>query len=217
MAPFGDVAPALDVCRAAAAGARPEVVRSLVLDVVRALVPADVALWAEVDVAGGGPATIVAAHPGPADDVLLAGYAEHVAGHCAVGFEGSEPTAHGIEVLDGHQVCLVLPAPAGHRAGLALHRSTPFTAAETALADTIVPVLACAVLAARRAPVAGSELLTTREAAVLRSVATGMSDKQAAQALGVSPRTVGKHLEHIYAKLGVAGRTEAAARIWRQS
>jgi len=211
MAPFGDVAPALDVCRAAAGGASRDVVGALALDALLGLVPADGALWAEV---GGPGAATVVARPEPADDALLAGYTEHVAGHTDVGSEGTEPAAH--LVPGGHQLCLVLPAVAGRRAGMALHRTSPFTPAERARVDTIAPLVACAVLAATRAPVAGSELLTAREAAVLRSVATGMSDKQAARALGVSPRTVGKHLEHIYAKLGVAGRTEAAVHLWLQ-
>ena len=198
MAPFGDVAPALDACRAASGGAGLDVVGALVLDALGRLVPAEVAVWVDVDVVGGGPVTAVAS-PGPADAALLAGYAEHVAGHPAVGIDGSEPTVHEPEGPEGHRLCLVLPAPVGHRLGAALHRSTPFTRAESARLGTIVPVLACAVLAAGRGSVAGHDLLTDREAAVLRSVATGMSDKQAARVLGVSPRTVGKHLEHISA------------------
>ncbi|HMJ75044.1 MAG TPA: helix-turn-helix transcriptional regulator [Iamia sp.] len=211
MAPFGDVAPALDVCRAAAGGAPRDVVGALALDALLGLVPADGAVWAEVD--GAGAVTVVA-RPEAAEDALLAGYAEHVAGHPTVGPEGTEPAAH--LIAGGHQICLFLPAGAGRRAGMALHRSTSFLPVERDRVDMIVPLVACAVLAATRAPMARSGLLTAREAAVLRSVATGMSDKQAARALGVSPRTVGKHLEHIYAKLGVAGRTEAAVQVWQQ-
>ena len=54
--------------------------------------------------------------------------------------------------------------------------------------------------------------LTRREAEIVLWVARGKSDKEVAAALYVSPRTVQKHLEHIYRKLGVESRTEAAAR-----
>jgi DNA-binding CsgD family transcriptional regulator len=216
MAPFGDVALALDVCRAASGGAGMDVVRPLVLDAVGRLVPAEVTLWVDVDLARGRTGTDVA-RPGSVPADVLARYARHVADHPAVGSEGLTPAVHRRgEALDGHQLCLSLPAPTGHRAGVVLRRSSPFTGAECARLGRALPAVACAVQVAWRAPVADSDVLTTREVAVLRSVATGMSDKQAARALGVSPRTVGKHLEHIYAKLGVAGRTEAAVQVWRR-
>jgi DNA-binding NarL/FixJ family response regulator len=52
--------------------------------------------------------------------------------------------------------------------------------------------------------------LTAREAEVLVHLAHGLSNAQIAAALTVSRRTVSTHLEHIYAKLGVATRTQAA-------
>ncbi|MDQ3834808.1 MAG: helix-turn-helix transcriptional regulator [Actinomycetota bacterium] len=53
--------------------------------------------------------------------------------------------------------------------------------------------------------------LTRREAQVLFWVAQGKTDKEVATHLYVSPRTVKKHLEHVYEKLGVKSRTEAVA------
>lgn len=53
--------------------------------------------------------------------------------------------------------------------------------------------------------------LTEREGEVLRVIASGHSNRQAAILLGVSPTTVKKHLEHIYAKLGVSCRLAAVA------
>jgi DNA-binding CsgD family transcriptional regulator/tetratricopeptide (TPR) repeat protein len=53
--------------------------------------------------------------------------------------------------------------------------------------------------------------LTPREAEVLALVAAGRSNRQIAQALFISPKTVGVHVSNILAKLGVAGRVEAAA------
>lgn len=52
--------------------------------------------------------------------------------------------------------------------------------------------------------------LTDREVDVLRLIAAGMSNKQIASRLTLSPKTVGRHLEHIYAKLGVSTRAGAA-------
>ena len=54
-------------------------------------------------------------------------------------------------------------------------------------------------------------LLTAREADVLVWVARGKSNRDIGEILGLSPRTVNKHLEQIYAKLGVENRTSAAA------
>jgi DNA-binding CsgD family transcriptional regulator len=58
--------------------------------------------------------------------------------------------------------------------------------------------------------------LTRREAEVLSWVACGRTNPQIARTLWLSPRTVQKHLQHIFEKLGVSTRTEAAARALRQ-
>ena len=51
--------------------------------------------------------------------------------------------------------------------------------------------------------------LTGREVEVLRLLARGHPNKQIAQHLAVSPKTVSNHVEHIYAKLDVSSRTAA--------
>jgi DNA-binding NarL/FixJ family response regulator len=57
-----------------------------------------------------------------------------------------------------------------------------------------------------------SELgLTMREGEVLSWLSKGKTNRDIAQILGLSPRTVDKHLEQIYSKLGVENRTAAAA------
>jgi len=53
------------------------------------------------------------------------------------------------------------------------------------------------------------EPLTVREAEVLQLTAEGLANKQIAAALGISEHTVKFHLSSLYAKLGVASRTEA--------
>jgi DNA-binding NarL/FixJ family response regulator len=55
------------------------------------------------------------------------------------------------------------------------------------------------------------EPLTPREVEVLRLVARGTSNRDAAAALFVSEATVKTHLLHIYAKLGVNDRAAAVA------
>ncbi len=51
--------------------------------------------------------------------------------------------------------------------------------------------------------------LTSREVEVLGLVAAGMTNAQVAQALFLSTRTVHRHLNSIYRKLGVSSRTAA--------
>ena len=53
--------------------------------------------------------------------------------------------------------------------------------------------------------------LTEREIEVLRWVSCGKTNKDIADILQLSPRTVNKHLEHIYIKLGVETRTAATS------
>lgn len=52
--------------------------------------------------------------------------------------------------------------------------------------------------------------LTQRESEVLIRLAKGKSNQEIAQILGMSPRTVNKHLESVYRKLEVDNRTSAA-------
>jgi DNA-binding CsgD family transcriptional regulator/tetratricopeptide (TPR) repeat protein len=59
--------------------------------------------------------------------------------------------------------------------------------------------------------VAASLGLTRREAEVLALVAEGRTNRQIGQALFITPKTAGVHVSRILAKLGVAGRGEAAA------
>jgi DNA-binding CsgD family transcriptional regulator len=56
--------------------------------------------------------------------------------------------------------------------------------------------------------------VTRREAAVLGLLSRGLTNEQIAHRLDISPRTVDKHLEHVYPKLRVRGRVEAA-NAWR--
>jgi non-specific serine/threonine protein kinase len=66
-----------------------------------------------------------------------------------------------------------------------------------------------AARAARPGP-AGS-VLTRREYEVAGLVAKGLSNREIAASLVVSPRTVDGHVEHILAKLGFTSRAQVAA------
>ena len=59
----------------------------------------------------------------------------------------------------------------------------------------------------RREALAG---LTAREVEVLVLLARGLSNKQIAGRLVITPKTVGNHVEHIYAKIGASSRAAAA-------
>jgi DNA-binding CsgD family transcriptional regulator len=54
--------------------------------------------------------------------------------------------------------------------------------------------------------------VTQREREVLERLAAGKTDREIGEILGMSPRTVQKHLQHIYEKLGVETRTAAVMR-----
>jgi DNA-binding CsgD family transcriptional regulator len=83
-----------------------------------------------------------------------------------------------------------------------------FTDRERALLDLMRPHLAKVY---RRMSTVGR--LTAREAEVLRWVAAGKSDAQIGAILRISARTVQKHLQNVYDKLGVESRTAAAMRV----
>jgi DNA-binding NarL/FixJ family response regulator len=55
--------------------------------------------------------------------------------------------------------------------------------------------------------------LTVREWDVMRCVDVGLTNDEIARLLWITQGTVKKHLEHVYAKLGVRSRTEAVARL----
>jgi len=85
-----------------------------------------------------------------------------------------------------------------------------FTNRERALLDLMRPHLAKIF---RKVNSLGG--LTAREAEVLRWVAAGKSDAQIGAILRISARTVQKHLQSVYDKLGVESRTAAAMRVSR--
>jgi HD-GYP domain-containing protein (c-di-GMP phosphodiesterase class II) len=75
--------------------------------------------------------------------------------------------------------------------------------------DAVEAVLSAAGHRVRRRP-GGVAGLTAREVEVLRLAARGLSTKQIAQRLVMSPKTAGNHIEHIYIKIGAGSRAAAS-------
>jgi DNA-binding NarL/FixJ family response regulator len=79
----------------------------------------------------------------------------------------------------------------------------------------IHPRAAREMLTARAAsPQTANTDLTPREAEVLKLVRLGLANKQIARRLGISERTVKAHLTSVFARIGVADRTQAA--LWAE-
>ena len=86
-----------------------------------------------------------------------------------------------------------------------------FSDKQRSAAALLQPHIADALrLQARRA---ATRSLTARQRELLQLVAAGHANRAIARQLGLSPGTVRKHLENTFARLGVASRTEAIARI----
>lgn len=78
------------------------------------------------------------------------------------------------------------------------------------------PAIAPRILQRVSQPIASTEALTERELEVLRLAARGLTNKQIGYDLDISDRTVQNHLANVYAKLGVASRTEAVTEALRR-
>ena len=72
---------------------------------------------------------------------------------------------------------------------------------------THVSNIQASVLSPRGMTLAG---LSDREVEVLRLVAGGLSNRQIAATLVISPRTAEHHVQHVYTKIGVSTRAAAA-------
>ena len=78
------------------------------------------------------------------------------------------------------------------------------------------PDLARVESLARPEPAPGARGLTAREQEVLGLVAAGKSNREIAAELVLSEHTVARHLQNIFAKLGVSSRTAASAFAWSE-
>lgn len=127
-----------------------------------------------------------------------------------------------------HQIAFLLPGGSEKILGVALcRRDHDFSDAERDLLELARPHLIQAYNNALRYSRRGSDGptrtiqasqveclreqgLTAREAEALVLAASGSSDRETAETLGLSRRTVEKHLQRGYAKLGIGGRSQAS-------
>ena len=76
--------------------------------------------------------------------------------------------------------------------------------------DAVACVLAAAGRRPAPSPAGWPAELTDREVEVLRLIARGRSNREVAERLFISPKTVGRHVENLYRKIGVSSRAAAA-------
>jgi HD-GYP domain-containing protein (c-di-GMP phosphodiesterase class II) len=116
-------------------------------------------------------------------------------------------------VLAAADAYAAMREPRPHRPPLSAERAAAELRAEAKRgrldAEAVEAVLGCAGhrVHRRREGPAG---LTPREVEVLRLVARGLSNKEIAAQLVLSPKTVGNHVEHIYTKIGASNRASAS-------
>jgi HD-GYP domain-containing protein (c-di-GMP phosphodiesterase class II) len=128
------------------------------------------------------------------------------------GVEGPAITsaARLLAVADAYQAMM---EPRPYRGALSSADAADALKAEVRLgrldAEAVDAVLATAghLRSRRRTNVAA---LTSRELEVLRLAARGLSNREIAQSLTITPKTVGNHIEHIYTKIGETSRAGAA-------
>ena len=119
-----------------------------------------------------------------------------------------------------HQLALPLRVGEGIEAYVVSRPDDDYADADADLATLVVPALAALVRQHRVLREVPEEQvdrvrdrrLTEREFAVLRLLGAGLTAQAIARRLNTSPRTVHKHLEHLYRKLGVRDRLMAVQR-----
>ncbi len=98
------------------------------------------------------------------------------------------------------------PARSAEEAAAALRAEVKATRLDRDSVEAVLAVAGHHVPGRREGP-AG---LTAREVDVLRLVARGLSSKEVASRLVISPKTARNHIEHIYVKIGTSSRVEAS-------
>jgi HD-GYP domain-containing protein (c-di-GMP phosphodiesterase class II)/DNA-binding CsgD family transcriptional regulator len=117
----------------------------------------------------------------------------------------------GDRILAAADVYAALTATRPHRAALGEDDAARTLEAEAGLdPDAVACVLAAAGRRPAPPPRGWPADLTDREVEVLRLIARGRSNRDVAGRLFISPKTVGRHVENVYAKIGVSSRAAAA-------
>jgi DNA-binding CsgD family transcriptional regulator len=240
MAAAGTVRAALAVVEAADSAACLADLPGVLLPALVTLAGADCALWTELDPAGPPPRRAVS-YPGPLlDEQTAAALEEHARDfplvcHTRPGgdgrpvrrsdlqsrrnFRSSGMYADVASKIGVEEMLAMALKPPGLHVCISLNRaSRDFTPAAVDLFTQLQPLLTRRVArlaagqpAGGRGDGPGRVGLTTRQQQVLTLVTAGLTDAAIGHRLGCSPRTVDKHLEHIYRRLGVTCRTAAIA------
>lgn len=117
-------------------------------------------------------------------------------------------------ILAAADVMAALTSARPHRASFTLDEATEVMRGEVSDGRLDADAVACVVIAAGGAaerpkqPNPGG--LSDREVEVLRLIAKERTNREMAEELYISPKTVGRHVENIYSKIGVSTRAGAA-------
>jgi DNA-binding CsgD family transcriptional regulator len=210
----------------------------LLLPALMETVPAESAVWTELDLSAGPLPTRLVGYPElPLDAELVAALERHVpefplTRHTRPGGPGTPIRRSDLQSMTafrgsgmywevarriGVDQMVAMALTHGHRhVCISLNRAhQDFAPAQVDLLTQLRPLLTRRVARLAAPPVngpgPGPADLTVRQRQVLALVAEGLTDVAIGHRLGCSPRTVDKHLEHIYRRLGVSGRTAALA------
>jgi two-component system, NarL family, response regulator LiaR len=124
-----------------------------------------------------------------------------------VALTAHDEEAYVLAVLEAGAIGYLSKSSRGHQV---VHAVRAAAAGETVFSGSV------AASVTRRALGSERSSLTQRELDVLRAAARGLANKQIANELNMSPRTVQTHLTRIFAKLGVVSRTEAVLAAMKQ-
>jgi len=121
---------------------------------------------------------------------------------------------HRARVLAAADACQAMLQPRPHRPARTLDDAARELRREVSAGrldpQAVEAVLAGAGARPRRTVPSRPGNLTEREIEVLRLMAEGRSNRDMATSLGITPKTVGHHVQHIYDKIGVSTRAAAA-------
>ena len=117
-------------------------------------------------------------------------------------------------LLAAADACQAMLQPRPHRPARTIEETARILRDEASAgrldSTSVDAVLAVAGAPAGRTRRAWPNGLTDREVEVLRLMARGRSNQEMAAVLGITPKTAGHHVQHIYDKLGVSTRAAAA-------
>jgi len=212
-----------------------------ILDAVAGLVPSDLISYNEIDVRRGR-ARILTRGPEP-DPELAQIFAQRAVENPLLAYQETTGDRRPVRLSDfigarelhrrpiyqlvyRHlgvelQVAFGVSGPAAGVTGIALSRGPgahDFTDRELAMLDLLRPMLeqlqaGWRVRAGHAAAGPAIDRLTARQRDVVSLLSQGATNREIAQRLVLSERTVAKHLEHVYRALGVSNRTAAAAKL----